>query len=945
MKGKLKLALILGVLGLLTSLLAVLPAFGEQGEIVILDEAGGDAIVWSNPGATIFVQVTDSDLNVALATSDDPVDVSCNNGVPTPAFHELGAKGPVLDRNGDGFQNSTDVSVLDTAGNAITTVSVFSVDLSEFRLNLACKGSFPDTAVTFTYDAPGANTVGTEEDPFSVSLVKVTSEADEVGIGIQLSEIRQSSGSTAKDTGVFGIELVLCETAGCSATTSPPRIEVATEVNDLLTISYDDASDGKDTITVSIENVEPDFAGFAPAHEFATTTGRPTLSGDVSDVDSGVLEDPDGTETIEFIIQAITVPGSDGSFRVRQGPETLQAADTGTVDQEGDVFAVSHRVPSTLVSTDDVYILQWWIIAEDIAGNKGVSDEDSNETACLPGSFDKTDISTVAEQFGCEPWTIRIDFTSPSIASAVTGNSWDSEDEVVLSGTDAIRTSIEVIFDDALDGETVDAGDFNSTDVDIRAVDWFSDKPESVFLTVDAMDSDDEPDIDLVGEVRDQAGNGEDEDTVEADDGIPAALTVTVTGTAASRPVTDDEITISVQADEALTGNPVVHVRRIGTDFKTTGNDLGLGEVNLSGTLMWEATFDVSNPGLYNVYVLGTDLGARIENTAGVLGVDLVIDIDDDDVILFEVDTGIPDPDATPEGSTDDTSPFIILDFTDEGLEYGLTTGDVRTVDPATVDEDFDEHATITITAATLDDVAITFETNDDIVFLYKATDLALGEHDVIVTYEDEAGNEVEDFTFAFDVEARVDFKAPLAPGWNLISLPGDPINQQIDAVIGTDIAVTAVYGYDPGLAGQWLVAVRERQADGTFGPFAGPLTEITAEHGYWVLTTTFQPVSVQIPALAAGAVAGGLPPLPPTINIVIGWNLVPIRDVTGDAVAGDTRDADEYFAGLEISRVYSYNTVDDAWVLVDPTVGSGDTVEIGNAYWVFATEAGTLVP
>jgi hypothetical protein len=965
-KGKVKLALILGALGLLISLLGVLPASGGQGQVVILDGPDGDAIVWSNPGETVFVQITDSDLNVAVPTEDE-FNVSCLDGTPTPETHEQSA-GPVLDTTKDGRVSSKDVTVFDgvsPGGREIRTgdvdaVTVTRVDTAEDILTVGCDGTFTERTVFFRYDAPGANIVGTKEDSFRASIVKVSSDADEAGIGIQLSEVIEGTDDPATDTGVFGISLVLCDTEECSdANSSPPRIEVATEVNDVLTITYDDVGtgDSSDTITISIENIAPEFANFAPAHEFATTTGRPTLSGDVSDVDSGVLQNDLVDETIAFVVRATEIDGTTVLIRAR----SQDPAGKGTVDETDDVFSVTQRVPSDLVSDEDVYLIQWWIVAEDIAGNKGVSDEDS-ETECKPDAFTlDTDTTGGGALADCEPYVIRIDFTAPTISSAVTGNSWDPEDEVVLSDADAVNTSIQVIFDAALDGDTVSVGDFDSSDVDIQSLDWFSDAPESVFLTVDAMDSDAEPRIDLISEVSDEAGNDEDDATVEADDGIPAALTVTVTGTAnGARAVTPKEITVRVEADESLTGSPTIYAYRIGAGSDTTGGNLAAGAVSLAGKLAWEATFDVDNPGLYNVFVTSRDLGARIVSTKGLDGsasdtnIDLVDNIDD--AILFEVDTGIPAPTTTPADgkSTDDTTPFIILDFSDEGQEYGLTavgTGGL-TVDPDTVVDNFDDHATVTISAATLDGADITMETDDDIVFLYKAPGLALGSHEVIVTYQDEAGNQAEDFAFSFDVEARAPFSINLVPGWNLISLPGQPADTAIDAVIGTTIPVTAVYGFDPTSPGDWLVAVRERQDDGTFGPFAGPLKAIDANHGYWVLTTTFQSIDVDIPTLAGGAAAGGLPPQPPTITIFAGWNLVPVRDVVGNAVAGDEIDADDYFAGLEISRVYGYDTVNDVWnaktldgdaALV--ATDEDENIEVGKAYWVFATAVGALVP
>ena len=117
---------------------------------------------------------------------------------------------------------------------------------------------------------------------------------------------------------------------------------------------------------------------------------------------------------------------------------------------------------------------------------------------------------------------------------------------------------------------------------------------------------------------------------------------------------------------------------------------------------------------------------------------------------------------------------------------------------------------------------------------------------------------------------------------------------------------MTRVYSFDPAMAGGWMVALRDSASDA----FAGTLTEIDADHGYWMLTDSFESLEVDIPRFEAGADVGDLPPSPPTIDVAVGWNLLPVRDVTSGLSAGDDIGSDVYFAGLEISRVYGFDTV-----------------------------------
>ena len=88
-------------------------------------------------------------------------------------------------------------------------------------------------------------------------------------------------------------------------------------------------------------------------------------------------------------------------------------------------------------------------------------------------------------------------------------------------------------------------------------------------------------------------------------------------------------------------------------------------------------------------------------------------------------------------------------------------------------------------------------------------------------------------------------------------------------------------------------------------------------------------------------------------VNIVKGWNLIPVQDVTD---SGDGPSAAAYTAGLDVTRIYTFNTVRNAWDSVaigammqedpecspggtDNTVCAmvpGDELMIGKGYWIF---------
>ncbi|MCH7744969.1 MAG: hypothetical protein IIC84_02725, partial [Chloroflexi bacterium] len=540
-----------------------------------------------------------------------------------------------------------------------------------------------------------------------------------------------------------------------------------------------------------------------------------------------------------------------------------------------------------------------------------------------------------------------------------------------------------------IDDATASAGDFevngvNPTDIIVGAVNTTANEQGVLLILAADLSTTDKPNIEQTGEMLDQSGNkivtftGTAND-IQAKDGLSPVITLTVTGTAASRPVTNNKVTISIVANED-TGTPTVSVYTVGS-VTNSGNAVGatvaVGTLKFVTTRSWEV--DVTpGAGLYSVFASATDTGGNT-GKAGVEGVtasdtdttDAGIQIDLTKATLFEKDTGIPGPTLLP-AETSNASPFISANFAGEGKEYGLQkctavgtpancdAADVTaergmlSTDSDTVTASNDAHKTVTLMSASIDGTDVTDEVNtvDDITFLYKASGLSIGDHTFIIRVRDAAGNERE-FTHTVTVTERALFKLSLIPGWNMISFPGTPADTSVAAVIG-NTPVTTIYTFAPTTASKWLVAVRERMEDGTFGPFVGNLTTIDPNRAYWVLTDTFEAIQVDIPPLQGGADPGSTPITPPTIAVVEGWNFIPILDITGVLSAGAVIDSDIYFAGVtaKIARIYIFDTQASTWTLITPDgtkelTGTDPAEEliVGKAYWVFATDAFTLVP
>jgi hypothetical protein len=242
---------------------------------------------------------------------------------------------------------------------------------------------------------------------------------------------------------------------------------------------------------------------------------------------------------------------------------------------------------------------------------------------------------------------------------------------------------------------------------------------------------------------------------------------------------------------------------------------------------------------------------------------------------------------------------------------------------------------------------------------------ISIGDHTIVINARDQAGNELEEeLELDFEVEERDDFELEVNPGWNLISLPGQPEDPAIGSIFPAGSSVTTVYTFDPTVPGGWLVADRESDED----EWLGDLTEIVGTRGYWLLADQINEVDIQIPRIIGGAAGGGTPVQPPTIDLFPGWNLIPVIDVSGEKEFGDGIDADVYFGGVreQVKQIVGFDTITNKWetvpffedILLD---NNGDTADpgdptnaellddedlfLGEALWVFISDAVTFAP
>ena len=533
----------------------------------------------------------------------------------------------------------------------------------------------------------------------------------------------------------------------------------------------------------------------------------------------------------------------------------------------------------------------------------------------------------------------------------------------------------------------------------------------SVFIElVDELLADETPDVTMVPNgIEDQAGNEQDTGDMEADDWISPAFAIqSITST---RQTTQDqilagdgdEVTIVVTADERLdTPRPTVSVTLVNApsgSVDTEGVDdcnRGKGErergeivhegndkcqdsnAATGGTLSytiekvtnteWIVAIDEpEDTGYYSFYIWGRDRSPQDNRGSEGVSPDAIVtdffdsdgDVNADDAVFFEGDISLAKPRVRVSGQhvTDDEpdleyrSPlFVELDFTkaySRDCDEGDDDADCANENSEYAEDNFDA---VMVTMFSLDGVDSTdsVKTTDDETFLVAIEGISVGDHTIEIQAVDQAGNELEDvLEIDFEVSERDPFGKRLSPGWNLVSLPGEPADSSIDAVFGSGVEVRTVYTYDPVVPGGWMVAVRETLDS----DWQGDLTEITGRRGYWVLSDAIQDWEVGIPRLAGGAVGTGTPIQPPVIPLYAGWNLIPVTDVRGNALDdGASIDAHTYLNslddGLDLARVLGFDTIRNQWnTVLDPEIGSAGDLNIGSGYWVFVREAASLVP
>ena len=726
---------------------------------------------------------------------------------------------------------------------------------------------------------------------------------------------------------------------------------------DTLTVTYyDEDLAVVDTDMVTVDTVKPAISDITPAHGAFTRVSNPTISFNV--IDTGSAIDIQDLDKITLTINGTRAEGVsflsiDDGVRAIFARPTSQWARYGVTTGNLDPFPIS-------------------ITATDGAGN----------TITVPSGDDEHEID--------------IDVDRPTLRTAKA----TSKTEVSVNFSEALDAgSVDSDGSDfEVAGATVTAASRQADDEDTTV-----NEEMIVDLTVTDLEPDAKPLVSVVGPVTDKAGNPVDTDDdaasqVTASDGIGA----TITSLELDRDLTveEDEVAISLSFDEKLATAGVV----ITVHGPRGGSLSAKRPTPLSGSATFTVDDSDAHPtGAYGVSVQVTDLGnnttnnlTEVEDEEPSIG-DSDADASGNDMKLLTIDNG-PIGDANFDGDIDgddvtveDTSDTdnveelevasvdasartitlrggfdgdaedlaVTYHYVPEGATFQVDhSAPTVTVDPANdttvkdqspfirivFDEDEypgDGYTSVTLDAATLTmpdgtdkDVISMFQagTADNIEFIWAASDLALGDYTLTVSATDAAGNILEDAATEFTVAKRT-AEIDLRPGWNLISVPGSlaPDKRGINDVF-TDAAIDIVLTYDARKR-NWFRATT--QGDGSLGQPGSSLelATVSSRTAYWVHSTGV--VTQAVDLLGASSQE---PPV--SIDLVAGWNLIPVRTTE---VGSDPVDADSYLSGLNWTRAYGYNNTTQVFASVLP--GSDATLAENSGYWVYVKEAGVLVP
>jgi hypothetical protein len=520
---------------------------------------------------------------------------------------------------------------------------------------------------------------------------------------------------------------------------------------------------------------------------------------------------------------------------------------------------------------------------------------------------------------------LEVDITPPYFVRS--GNNKSRTGDTALDSKSIVkssdRKSIRLGFDDNLDGQSVDTdgSDFivllNDVELQVTSAKWFDSPSTSkhVFLTLNnELPPDATPTVKLSGSIKDDAGNISKFDKTDVKDGIKPDIRFTLNGTNnEGRVITYDKLILEVISDEQIINLNSSDVTIQMLDSNSTVVPItptSFSTIKQNMSWRWEYMFgNLSNFGkIYNVDLQLQDIAG---NSVNISNPDLT---NNSKSTLFELDTliqaGLLDIDAEPKPYS-----YINIDYSIESVEY-----------------QHDSHNKISITQSSVDGIPVTVQTHNDVLFTIPPPEegWTVGKHKIEMTVMDDAGNSYlyEEY-FIVNVEPL--FTIKLKPGFNLISLPSNPSDSNINSVIPLTHSVNLIMTYDPSNGGNWLVSERNPETN----RFEGAITQIDSSKAYLLRTNSFQSLEIGLRNTFLHDSN-----LPSTISLHKGWNFVPIINISSQSISTQGIVANEYFKNINPTSILGINQFNNL-VPID----RNEMVLYGKGYLVYLDDDDVLVP
>ena len=221
------------------------------------------------------------------------------------------------------------------------------------------------------------------------------------------------------------------------------------------------------------------------------------------------------------------------------------------------------------------------------------------------------------------------------------------------------------------------------------------------------------------------------------------------------------------------------------------------------------------------------------------------------------------------------------------------------------------------------------------------------GEYNVSVAASDAADNFVE-FDFLFDILAldeinhqREPFVIALVPGWNAISLPAPPINDDFEKVFDNDSVGIVFqwlgnYGFS-AYESNWDAAIRDGDQWQPIPPFPlinniGRISTPLGGDGFWVYSHDYVNLSVRLrwPTSLPWCIEV-IPDV--SVSELLGWNFVGVYDDDRHHVHEVTfGDSSGQSLHPDLGVAFRWNATDQRYTVIEP----GGPLTVGEAIWVY---------